>query len=409
MALLAKIAWRNIWRNPRRSGVLISALAVGVFSFLGGIAYIDGFSLQMVNAAIERQGGHIQVTGAGYHQNPTIRSYVDRKDEVEIGLSELPELRFAPQVRTPGMITSADQSAGTVIIGVDPDRERTVSSVPVSIVEGAYLPADGAGNDVVIGEALAHRLNVLLGERIVLMANDLDNEISAGAYRVIGLFRTNSTDYDKAHVYLHERHARDLVGYGDNQVSVFTVHLDVGQDVTEIAAQLRASLPREELEILTWRDRSPLLVMMSDFMNVANVILVIILFTAIAFTLANSFIMVIFERIHEIGIMAAGGVRPGQVRLMLYLEALFIVILGMLIGGVLAFALIAWWSSVGLDLTNFSEALHSFGVAAVLYPYVDWGHVTSGFAMIFVMVLLSVLYPAIKASRFKIVDAMHHV
>ena len=409
MSILLKIAWRNIWRNPRRSWVLITAIAVGVFSFLGAVAYIDGFSIQMVDSAINLQGGHIQVSGRGYHENPTIRTYVPDVARVERVLGELDGIRYAPQATTPGMINSAEQASGVIITGVDPVREPAVSSLSESIVEGAYLSPEGGANEVVIGAALAERLNVLLGEKVVLMANDLDNEVSAGAYRIVGLFRTNSSDFDKTNVYLHLNPARDLVGYAAEQASAVTLRLDPDLDLVETAIRLQTTLDAADLEILTWRERSPLLVMMNEMMDLANVFLVVILFTAIAFTLINSFIMVIFERIREIGIMSANGVRPGQVRLMLYLEAVFIVLLGTAVGGVLAIALISWWSAVGLDLSAFAEGLSSFGAASVIYPYVHWGHILNGFVMIFVMVLLAVLYPAVKASRFETVDAINYV
>ena len=155
MSILIKIAWRNIWRNPRRSWVLITALAVGVFSFLGAVAYIDGFSIQMVDSAINLQGGHIQVTGRGYHENPTIRTYVPDVPRVEQAIAEIDEvdaIRYAPQATTPGMINSAEQASGVVISGVDPVREAEVSSISTSIVEGAYLSPEGTANEVVIGE-----------------------------------------------------------------------------------------------------------------------------------------------------------------------------------------------------------------------------------------------------------------
>ncbi len=409
MSILIKIAWRNIWRNPRRSWVLITALAVGVFSFLGAVAYIDGFSIQMVDSAINLQGGHIQVSGRGYHENPTIRTYVPDVARVERAIAEIDAIRYAPQATTPGMINSAEQASGVVITGVNPVREQTVSSVAESIVEGAYLSPEGEANEVVIGAALAERLNVLLGEKVVLMANDLDNEVSAGAYRIVGLFRTNSSDFDKTNVYLHLNQARELIGYTGEQASTLTLRLDPGLDLVETAIRLQTTLDAPDLEILTWRERSPLLVMMNEMMDLANVFLVVILFTAIAFTLVNSFVMVIFERIREIGIMSANGVRPGQVRLMLYLEAVFIVLLGTAVGGALAVVLITWWSAVGLDLSAFAEGLSSFGAASVIYPYVHWGHILNGFVMIFVMVLLAVLYPAVKASRFETVDAINYV
>ena len=409
MSILIKIAWRNIWRNPRRSWVLITALAVAVFSFLGSVAYIDGFSIQMIDSAINLQGGHIQVSGRGYHKNPTIRTYVPDVARVERIIAENDAIRYALQTTTPGMINSAEQASGVVITGVDPVREVEVSSVAESIIEGSYLAPEGEANEVVIGATLAEQLNVLLGEKVVLMANDLDNEVSAGAYRIVGLYRTNSSDFDKTNVYLHLNQARNLIGYTAEQASTVTLRLDPGLDPVETAIHLQTTLDAADLEILTWHERSPLLVMMNEMMNLANIFLVIILFTAIAFTLINSFIMVIFERIREIGIMSANGVRPGQVRLMLYLEAVFIVLLGTAVGGAIAVVLITWWSAVGLDLSAFAEGLSSFGAASVLYPYIHWGHILNGFVMIFVLVLLAVLYPAVKASRFETVDAINYV
>lgn len=407
--MLAKIAWRNIWRNPRRSWVLISALAIGVFCFVGGLAYVDGFFQQMIKGAIQLQGGHIQIARSGYGDNPTIQSYIADAAAVQASVGSLDGVRPSASVRTPGMINSADQASGVMIVGVDPEGEVGLSPIAEAVVDGAYLPATGEENLVLMGEALAQRLNVLTGERIVLMANDVDNEISAGAYRVAGMFRTSSRDFDRTHVYLHADQARALLGYGKDAVSAISLVLPTGMDLYSVAEPLRQELEPLGLEVLTWEDRMPVLVLMSEMTGLANVILVIILFTAIAFTLVNSFIMVIFERIREIGIMAAGGVRPRQVRTMLFLEALFVVLIGTFVGSALALGMIAWWSHAGLDLGRFAEGLSSFGAASVIYPYVDWGHILSGFAMIFLIVLLAVLYPAIKASRFKIVDAMTHV
>ena len=411
MNMLAKIAWRNIWRNPRRSWVLITAIAVGVFSFLGGMSYIDGFMIQMVDSSIEMQGGHIQITQDGYFENPRIRAYVDDVAQVEAALEGLTGARFAPEVTTPGMINSAEQASGVQIHGVDPEREGDVSGVPASILDGTFL-TDGDdtshSNDIVIGAALADRLNVRLGEKVVLMANDLDNEIGSGAYRVAGLFRTTSSDFDKTNVYLPIDEARRLLGYGPDDVSVVSVDLAPGTDLEETAARIEERLSGAGVEVLTWRDRAPLLVMMQEMYDYVSIYLVVILFAAIAFTIVNSFLMVIFERIREIGIMSANGVRPRQIRWMLYLEAVFILALGMLLGGALAAGMIAYWSSVGLDLTAFAEGLSSFGASSIVYPYLHWGHIATGFVTILIMVLLAVLYPAFKASRFEAVEAINY-
>ena len=388
--------------------MLISAVAIGVFTFVGVVAYIDGLSVQLIRTAIELRGGHIQISGTGYFENPALRTRITGMTEVAQILDNFDGLRFAAQQRASGMISSAEQSAGITVVGVDPAQEEYVSPIPTLMVEGEWLSGDAEAGEVIMGTALAERLGVLLGERVVLMVSDLAGDVSAGAYRIRGLFTSNSTEYDKRHVLMHESAMDALTGFPPNAASTFAIILDADQDIRQVSAALRGALSEKNVEVLTWLDRSPMLVMMDEMMNLTNVILVVILFTAIGFTLINSFIMVIFERIREIGIMAAGGVRPGQVRLLLFLEASFVVLLGAGVGIVLSAGVLGWWSAVGLDLSAFAEGLSRFGAGTVIRPYVNIGRMASGFALIFVMAFLAVLYPAIKASRFKIVDAMNH-
>jgi ABC-type lipoprotein release transport system permease subunit len=409
MGMLAKIAWRNIWRNKRRSWVLISAISIGVFCFVGSMTFADGFSIQLVNTSIELDGGHIQLSSSGYSDNPTIRSRIRHLGSVEDALDQTLLARYSPQVVTSGMVNSAEQASGVRLVGVDPLRERGVSSIPERIVEGEYLSSGVVDGEVVIGVSLADRLNVTVGEKIVVMVSDLENEVSAGAYRVRGLFTTNSAEYDRMMVFVHLDEARRLLGYSTEEASTVSVHLDPETDLKTSAAALRGRLTDVPVDVLTWEDRMPMLVLMRQTYDVFSVALVLILFSAISFSIINSFLMVIFERIREIGIMSANGLRPMQIFSMLYLEAAFIVILGLLVGGVVAAGLVAWWAETGLDLSAFAEGMRSFNLGTVIYPYVDWRHIWTGVITIFIVVFLSVLYPAFKASRFRAVEAINYV
>jgi ABC-type lipoprotein release transport system permease subunit len=409
MGMLARIAWRNIWRNKRRSWVLISAISIGVFCFVGSMTFADGFSIQLVNTSIELDGGHIQLSSSGYSDNPTIRSRIRHLGSVEEALDLALLTRYSPQVVTSGMVNSAEQASGVRLVGVDPLRERGVSSIPERIVEGEYLSSGVVDGEVVIGVSLADRLNVTVGEKIVVMVSDLENEVSAGAYRVRGLFTTNSAEYDRMMVFVHLDEARRLLGYSTEEASTVSVHLDPETDLKTSAAALRGRLTDVPVDVLTWEDRMPMLVLMRQTYDVFSVALVLILFSAISFSIINSFLMVIFERIREIGIMSANGLRPMQIFSMLYLEAAFIVILGLLVGGVVAAGLVAWWAETGLDLSAFAEGMRSFNLGTVIYPYVDWRHIWTGVITIFIVVFLSVLYPAFKASRFRAVEAINYV
>ena len=409
MNILFKIAWRNVWRNPRRSWVLISAIALGVFTFLGALGYMGALTDSMMNSAIELQGGHLQVASKGYFQNPDPHNRLSDVGALENVINEIPELTYSPTVTFAGMVTSAEQASGAMIHGIDPESYASILPLPERIIEGTFLEAEPRSAEIVISSALADQLNVLPGEKIVLMANDVENELAQAAFRISGLFKTSSAEFDKANLFIALPQARDMIGYTDQEITVMALSVVRHTELDTVQASLSSKINAANFEVMSWKERNPFMVMILDVQDFGIFILIGLLFTAIVFTIINSFLMVIFERIHEFGILMANGTRPFQIRVMLYVEALFIALIGIAVGSLFAFLLLNYWIQNGLDLSAFSESLSAMGVDTVIYPSLDWGQVRSGFLMIFAMVLLSVLYPAFKASRFEPVEAINYV
>ncbi len=409
MRILVLIAWRNIWRNPRRSGVLISSIAVGVIGYLGTSGFSRGFLNQMVDTTIDLQGGHIMIAAAGYHDNPNVRTFIRRPGPIAAVLEQTSGLDHAPLVAFQGMISSSEKSAGVMIHGVQPELEGRVTVVPDAVIRGRYLSGQNAGShEIVVGEELARRLNVDLGEKVVLMTSDLERNISSGAYRLAGIFRTASPAFDKSAVFLNLPDAQQLAGYR-GYLTAFVLRLHDPDEVDDTTASLRQRLADPHLEVLSWKDRNRLLVLAMRLYDFSLVIMIVILFVAIAFSIANAFLMVIYERIHEIGIMMANGVLPRKIRLMLYIEAFFINWLGTILGAIFSAGLLAYFGHVGLDLSDFAQGLGSFGVGSIVYPAVTAFDVILGFVVINLIIWASVFYPAIKASRFEPVDAIRFV
>lgn len=408
MTLVTRIAWRNIWRNPRRSAVLVGAVAFGVFAFVGSTAFMDGIGLAIVDTAVDLQGGHIQIARSGYDANPGIESRLPDPEAIIAIVDRLDGARVAPQVMSPGMANSTEQASGIQIVGVDPERERHVTVIADRVFEGTWLTGSDASDEIVIGAALAERLRVRLGEKIVVMASDTDSEVSASAYRITGLYRSGSTPFDRSVIYLPIDEARRLLSFGA-AASTISLRLDRPEEAESLARGITEAVGDSTVEALTWKARNPMLEMAKSAYDYSALLTAVILFAAVGFTLVNSFLMVIFERIHELGIMLAQGVRPGIIRKMLLLEAVLVALLGSVVGIALSAGLLGLWMRGGLDLSGFAEGLGAFGVPTVIYPVVDWMHLGLGFAVILLMVGLSVLYPAIKASRFEAVEAINHV
>jgi len=199
-----------------------------------------------------------------------------------------------------------------------------------------------------------------------------------------------------------------MLGFSD-EVSTVTVRLDHPEESVRVAAELTARLDDQEIEVLTWQERAPLIEMARKAYDWSALITALVLFTAVGFTLLNSFLMVIYERIHELGIMLAQGVRPAWIRRVLFLEALIVTVLGVAVGAAVSAAVLGFWIRNGVDLSSFAQGLNYFNVRTVIYPYLHWGHLSIGLVTIVVLTWLAVLYPAIKASRFEAVEAINHV
>lgn len=408
MSILMKMAWRNIWRNIRRTAVLIGTIAIGLFGYLGSMAFNKGFLYQMLESSINLNAAHIQISTKGFHKNPSIHSRIREPQQIGDVLQGITGIDYAPQVRFQGMINSSEASSGVMITGVVPEREARITIVSQLVQDGSYLAAGSAEeNEIVIGAGLAKRLNVRVGEKLVLMAHSLSNEIASAAFRVSGIFQSVSSDFDRSVVFIHIEDARQLVGYGD-AVSAFAVRLPRAADLNTMAATLRERLNTEQLEVLTWEDRFPVLVVSIESFRYFSLLFIAIIFSAVAFSIINAYLMVIYERIREIGIMMAMGVLPRKIRAMLVYESAFISLLGAVAGSALGALFVLYFNHHGLDLSVFAEGLAKWGVGARLHPQLDAEDWIIGWFGVCALVLLATLYPAIKASRFKTVDAIHY-
>ncbi len=407
MKTTLKIAWRNIWRNPRRSWVLITTVAVAVIGYVGTTSFTRGFMYEMVNSAIRYYGGHIQIIPEGYDTKPNIQLRLSHPDRMAEALARVPGIHFAPLVTFKGMASSSEASGGVVINGIDPQKERQVTIVSEKIIAGDYFESETA-NAAVIGEELAERLNVRLGEKIILMASALDQNIASGAFRVVGIFRTVSTDFDRAFVFIRLDDAQKLIGYQD-EITAFSIHLQQGYDLQQTVERLRETLPPGDFKIQTWRERNPVLVLSLEVYEYFIFLFLLIIVTAVAFTIVNSFLMVIYERIREFGVMMAMGVLPKRIRRMLYWETLFLTLIGSTVGIVLSYLIFGYWRRHGLDLSATSDALGKLGISTVIYPEILMSDLLIGLGVIVSLTWIAVLYPAYKASRFHVVDALNFV
>lgn len=401
-----RMAWRNVGRNPRRTFIVGSAIAIGLGATLLAMSVNYGMMFEMVASAIRTELGHIQVHGAGFDAKPGIEIRIRSGREVGPDLVEgLPEVvAWAPRVRHEGLVSSPRASAGVSLIAIDPAREARVSVIRDSLTAGRFL--DGEPRRVLMGARLADRLQVGVGDKVVLSVQDISGDLTGEAYRVGGLFRTPSRELDESALFLPIEEAQRLLGIGDD-ISEFVIVADDERALDALAARLQARLG-PELEVRTWGELRPMLVSMIDLMDQMGWIMYAAIFVAMAFGIANVLMMSLYERIREIGILLSLGMPPVRLVASLLAESLILTLVGVAIG--LGIGLLGVHAlSDGIDLSRWAGGLDAYGISPKIVPLLRTADLTQPLAIAVLTAVLASLWPALRAVRIRPADAVRHV
>ena len=400
--MLVRMAWRNIWRNPRRTAVVMTAISIGIVGSVVTMAINLGMVSGMVDTAIRGGLAHLQIHDAGWDENPELEiRLADGGASVTHALDAIPEVEhWAPRLRAQGLAASPHASVGVAIVGVDPVREAGVSIAADSISAGTWLEAP---RRVVVGYKLARRFDAKVGSKLVLSVQDLTGELTGQAFRIAGLIHSGSPELDDGVVFMRLDDAQKLLGLGTAISEIAVVTSDRSQ-VDSIQQQLQAALGNGA-EVRTWAQLEPLLVYMVDSMDSMAWIIYAAVFIAMAFGIANVLLMAVFERTREIGMMRAIGMNRTRVVGMVVLESAFVTLLGLLLGVALAIFAV-WLIGDGIDITRWAGEIDDYGIETVLKPALRPRDLITPIVVGSLTAVLSSLWPAIRAGRAKPADAL---
>jgi putative ABC transport system permease protein len=402
--MIFSVSWRNIWRNKTRSLVIITAVSLGIFAGVYIIAFMYGWVNQRVEAVISTEVSHIQIHNPQYLESNEAGHYITGIYDKRHKILAYPEVRaVSARVIVNCMISSAETGSGIQLTGIDPDNEMLVTVIHENIVEGEYFEGVSS-NPIVIGAKLAEKLNVGIRSRVVINLAELDGTLTGGAFRVAGIYQTANTVYDETHAFVRESDLRRLLNLDDNYGHQLAILLSGPGMEERISRELAETWP--ELSVMTWTEILPEMQLLTENMNVMMYVFVGIILLALGFGIVNTMLMVILERVKELGMLMAVGMNRTRVFSMVILESVFLSLTGGVTGILLALVLTAITSRTGIDLGLWAEGLHSMGYASVVYPVIDFGTVVTVTALVIITGVLSAVYPARKAIRLNPAEAL---
>ena len=403
-----KLAWRNIWRNPRRTIVILVAVIIGVWSMVLLGALMRGIAVGMIKNGIATLTGHIQIHHKGYRDDPTIENSIADTQIVEKTLNELlpPGMHWSSRVRVNAVVNNARHSSGVTMVGIDPLAEAEVSFIGTAISRGRYLgPNEFDG--IVVGEALLEKLETKIGHKLVLMSQDTNQEIASRAFHIVGAFRAEMESTEKQFVFVTRAAAQKMLKLG-NGISEISILLPAGYENLEIYHHLKSALPSNKFEIHHWQELLPFQTAYLRILDGFMWFWFLIVFVAMGFGIVNTTLMAVFERMREFGLMKALGMKPLWILREVLVESFLILICGMFIGNFLGFLSIYAFSGSGIDLSALAAGAEYAGMTRIIYPAVAIKDVMVANLTVLLLGLLVSLYPAIKAARFTPVQALAH-
>ena len=413
VAMEVKMAWRNIWRNPRRTLLTVTAIAFACILLVFMFSFQLGSYDTMINASVKVHTGHLQVQAQGYREDNDIRLTIADPKPVQQALDAIPEVKaHAPRARAFALLSSQDRTYGIMIEGIDPAAEKRVSTLAGIVREGAYLDAgakeDGLPN-ALVGHLLARNLRVTVGDELTLLGQGYDGSIAASMVRVRGITNSGMDDFDRNVIQIPLDAFQETFGLGGavHEIVILGEHLS---DTAAIERAIKPALKNQNtdpaLVVLDWQALTPGLKEAISMDLVSGAIFYLILIMVVAFSILNTFLMAILERTYEFGVMMAMGTRPGRLTRLVLTESVGMTLVGVVSGVLIGCLVTAYFMTHGINLGDGSEISRQFGIPTVLYPKLTMLSVLAGPLAVFFITILAALYPALKIRRLQPVEAM---
>jgi ABC-type lipoprotein release transport system permease subunit len=406
--MLIKLAWRNIWRNKRRTLITAAAVAFAVFfsSFL--ISFQKGVWDQAVDSTVNLYFGYAQVHGFGYNDEQTIENAIAYDEKVKSLKSEIEKIEeLIPRLESFALASEGDLTTGVLVLGVDPEPEDALTNLSSRVIEGKYLNPDN--NEVIVASGLAEKLGLSLGDTIVLISQGYHGVNAAGKFPITGIFKFALPAFNKRLVCMPLKAAQHFYG-ADNMISTLVLKINNKDDVPEIINAVKSKLPKEEYEVMSWEELIPDLLEARKVDEAGSIIIFVILYFIIGFAILGTILMMAKEREYEFGILTSIGMGRWQLFSIVWLELVFVGLLGSVIGILISLGPVYYFHINPIDMMVFGQELvdtyEKFGMEPIMPFAFEFDIFFNQAVIIFITTSMLSVYPFFKIFKLKPVEAM---
>ena len=402
--MIWSIAWRNIWRNKIRSIIVLTAITIGLFAGVFSTGFYKGMADMRVESGIKTEVSHLQIHKPEFTLNNEFRLYFDNSNRMVDQINNLQGVKGASRrIEAECFFKTAHGTRGVRIVGVEPEHEKIVTDIAEHIAEGDYLDGDHRIPRILVGKTLGNKLKLKIGSKIPVDMVDVEGNFSSRLYKIGGFFETSNKGFDERTVFVRFDQLKQQLSLPGDVAHEIAIYLEDDTGIQTIEKKLKNKYP--DLEVKTWKEISKELALVTDSMDQYMYIFVIIILLALCFGIINTMLMVVLERTRELGMLMAVGMHRFKVFLMIILESVFLSLSGGILGIVIGYAVIKYFEDTPIVLDMFKGFEH-YGYSSEVYTNLPFEMLFTIAGLVFIIGIISAIYPAWKAIRLDPADAI---
>jgi ABC-type lipoprotein release transport system permease subunit len=404
--LFIQLAWRNLWRNKMRSFTILVSVSLGLFAGIAVLSLYQGMMDGRVKTVIEDEIGHIQIHHPSFHSDNELKWTINSSSAIKNYLFRIPSIKsISSRSIAFGMLSTTTGSGGVQINGIIPSEEEKTTGLNEKIISGDYFDKTKK-RQILIGKKLADKLKLHKGSKLVLTTNDTSNNLVAGAFKIAGIYESVNAPLDEKMIYIEQSEFNEMMSLTDgvHQISIL-LH---NNDSTEFfVKKLKDIYPH--LLVQSWKELSPETDLLIKTIDRYSLIILIIIFVALAFGIINTMLMAILERTKEIGMMIALGTGRFRMFGIVMTETFFLTMAGTPPGIIVSRIIVNYFHKEGLNLSNMgTELMSSFGFKTIIYPVFPSEQITTIILIVSCTALISGILPAWRALKMTPSEALRN-
>lgn len=405
MNLLLKLAWRNLWRNKRRTLITMASVFFAVVLATLMMSIKEGMYGNMTKSMVASYTGFVQIHAAGYWENKSLDDSFEFTDSLKTVLNSDKEITgYVQRIESFALSATRSSTKGAMVVGTDPVAEKEMTQLHERVIKGQYLEPDD--QSILVGAGLAQYHKVGVGDTLVLLGQGYHGSSAAGKYPIKGIVKFGSPELSKQLVMLPIKEAKILFDT-EGTISNLILLIDDADEAVSLSKKLKPALG-EQYEVMPWPELVPELVEMIEADRAEGYVFMFILYMVISFGIFGTVLMMMAERKHEFGVLIAVGMKRSKLAIVLLFEVVTISVLGALTGilGAIPVTAYFYFSPIQIGGDEAGQMMEEYGIEPVIQASIDPGIFIQQASVVAIVSCLIAIYPFIKVLNMSAIKAM---